>query len=197
MAYAKETKLLFEMLVGAIFDSLGLTTPEKMTDDDEDDDETFLKELKDGSQLMILNCFPPCPEPDLTFGMPPHSDYGFLTFVLQDEVEGLQIQHQDKWLTIEPIPGSFVVNVGDHLEIFSNGRYKSVLHRVLVNSMKSRLSVASLHSIPHHATVRPAEKLIKQENIRRYMDTSFSDFLNYIQSCDSKAKNFLASRKLI
>jgi isopenicillin N synthase-like dioxygenase len=52
--------------------------------------------------------------------MPPHSDYGFLTLLLPDEeVKGLQIQHEGRWVTVEPIPNSFVVNVGDHLEVSS------------------------------------------------------------------------------
>lgn len=115
--YAKETKHLFLMLMEAIFESLGLVdssaaAKKKTTEEDE-----VLKEFEDGSQLMVVNCYPPCPEPDLTLGMPPHSDYGFLTLLLQDEVEGLQIQFQDKWVTVEPIANSFVVNVGDHLEV--------------------------------------------------------------------------------
>ncbi|KAI3473964.1 hypothetical protein Pfo_028538 [Paulownia fortunei] len=198
VSYAKETKFLFLMLVEAILESLGLKNREKKTEtvNDENDDEEILKELEDGSQLMVVNCYPPCPQPDLTLGMPPHSDYGFLTLLLQDEVKGLQIQHQDKWVTVQPIPGSFVVNVGDHLEIFSNGRYKSVLHRVLVNSKNYRISVASLHSLPFTSTVRPSAKLISETNPRRYKDTDFASFLDYITSCDSKKKNFLESRKL-
>lgn len=118
--YAKETKYLFLMLMEAIFESLGLvessSSPAKKKTTEEDE---VLKEFEDGSQLMVVNCYPPCPQPDLTLGMPPHSDYGFLTLLLQDEVEGLQIQFQDEWVTVEPIANSFVVNVGDHLEVSS------------------------------------------------------------------------------
>ncbi|KAK9289386.1 hypothetical protein L1049_007541 [Liquidambar formosana] len=195
VTYASETKFLFLMVVEAILESLGLkgTTNKKTEDIDEDG---IAKEFQNGSQLMIVNCYPPCPEPDLTLGMPPHSDYGFLTLVLQDEVEGLQIQHEGKWVTVEPTPNSFVVNVGDHLEIFSNGRYKSVLHRVVVNSMKSRISVASLHSLPFQCVVRPWPKLIDEANPRRYKETDFASFIEYISSCEPKRKNFLETRKL-
>ncbi|KAI3447530.1 hypothetical protein Pfo_004195 [Paulownia fortunei] len=196
VTYAKETKFLFLMLQEAILESLGLNSSKKTTELVNIDEE-ILKEFEDGSQVMVVNCYPPCPEPDLTLGMPPHSDYGFLTLLLQDEVKGLQIQHQDNWVTIQPMPGSFVVNVGDHLEIFSNGRYKSVLHRVVVNSMKYRISVASLHSLPFTSTVRPYPKLITETNPRRYKDTDFASFLQYLKSCDSKKKNFLESRKLM
>jgi isopenicillin N synthase-like dioxygenase len=198
VTYAKETRSLFLMLVEAILESLGLNIDRvERTEAAKDDDETtLLEEFRDGSQLMVVNCYPPCPQPDLTLGMPPHSDYGFLTLLLQDEVKGLQIRHQEKWITVQPIPGSLVVNVGDHLEILSNGRYKSVLHRVLVNSDKYRISVASLHSLPFTSTVRPAAKLITETNPRHYRDTDFASFLEYIKSCDSKTKNFLESRKL-
>lgn len=93
-----------------IFESLGL----KDTDGDDNVEEM---EFENGNQLMVFNCYPPCPQPELTLGMPPHSDYGFLTLLLQDDVPGLQILHQDSWVTVEPIPNSFVVNLGDHLEV--------------------------------------------------------------------------------
>ncbi|KAL5546002.1 hypothetical protein UlMin_005689 [Ulmus minor] len=205
--YAKETKYLFLMLMEAILESLGIvgTTMDEKTEEQEEEDKNngdnyknaTMKRFEDGSQLMVVNCYPPCPQPDLTLGIPPHSDYGFLTLLLQDQVEGLQIQYEDKWVTVEPITNSFVVNIGDHLEIFSNGRYKSVLHRVLVNSMKARISVASLHSLPFMYRVSPSPKLINQSNPRRYKDTDFESFLEYISSREPKKKNFLESRKLI
>ncbi|KAK9036990.1 hypothetical protein V6N11_021913 [Hibiscus sabdariffa] len=80
--------------------------------------------------------------------------------------------------------------------IFSNGRYKSVLHRVFVNPAKPRLSVASLHSLPFNCKVGPSPKLIDEQNPRRYKDTDFATFLEYVSSCEPKKKNFLESRKL-
>lgn len=187
VTYATKTRMLFLMIAEAIMESLGLNN----------DGQSLLQELiENGSQIMVANCYPPCPQPDLTLGMPPHSDYGFLTLLLQDEVRGLQIQHHNKWVTVRPIPGSFVVNVGDHLEIFSNGRYKSVLHRVIVNATACRISVASLHSVGFTSTVAPAAELVNETNPKQYKDTDFASFLEYISSCDSKEKNFLESRKM-
>ncbi|MBA0767850.1 hypothetical protein Gotri_016703 [Gossypium trilobum] len=191
--YAKETKYLFLRIMEAILESLGLWGATK--DDRTPENDEILKQLGGGSQLMVVNCFPPCPEPDLTLGMPPHSDYGFLTLLLQDDVEGLQIQYKGEWITVEPMHNSFVVNIGDHLEIFSNGRYRSVLHRVFVNPTKLRLSVALLHSLPFDYMVRPSPKLIDDANPRRYKDTDFATFLHYISTCEPKKKNFLESRK--
>lgn len=96
----------------SILESLGI-----VEDNQEEVKDNILKELEDGSQLMAVNFYPPCPQPDLTLGMPPHSDYGFLTLLLQDDVEGLQIQFQEQWFTVQPINNAFVVNIGDHLEV--------------------------------------------------------------------------------
>lgn len=158
----------------------------------------FLGELAaaGSSHMMTVNCYPACPQPDLTLGMPPHSDYGLFTLVLQDHVEGLQLMHDGRWLTVDPIPGSFLVNVGDHLEIYSNGRYKSVLHRVRVNSTRPRISVASFHSLPPERVVGPASELVAAGEPRRYMDTDFATFLAYLASADGKDKTFLHSRML-
>lgn len=101
--------------MSAILESLGLESTTEY-----DDEEDILKQCEEGSQLMVANCYPSCPEPDLTLGMPPHSDYGFLTLLLQGEAEGLQIQHQENWVTVKPLKNSFVVNVGDHLEVSVN-----------------------------------------------------------------------------
>ncbi|KAI5395770.1 probable 2-oxoglutarate-dependent dioxygenase SLC1 [Lathyrus oleraceus] len=189
--YAEETKHLFIRLMESILESLGIV------EDNQEVKDNILKELEDGSQLMAVNFYPPCPQPDLTLGMPPHSDYGFLTLLLQDDVEGLQIQFQEQWFTVQPINNAFVVNIGDHLEIFSNGKYKSVLHRVVVNSSKRRRSIASLHSISFNGTVRPSPKLIDEANPKRYADTDFETFLAYISTKETKRKSFLESRKLI
>ncbi|KAF6171569.1 hypothetical protein GIB67_018093 [Kingdonia uniflora] len=191
VSYSREAKSLYLILMKVILETLGLTGNNEDSDKDE-----ILNDFEDGSQIMAINYYPSCPEPDLTLGMPPHSDYGFLTLLLQDDVKGLQIQHEEKWVTVEPIPNSFVVNIGDHFEIFSNGRYKSVLHRVIVNSSKSRISVVSLHSLPFECMVTPSAKLIDEANPKRYKDTDFASFIEYISSCGLKQKNFLESRKL-
>ncbi|XP_008442759.2 probable 2-oxoglutarate-dependent dioxygenase SLC1 [Cucumis melo] len=188
--YVEETRGLFLSLVEAIVESLGKEI-------DENEEKSLLKEFEKGSQLMVVNCYPKCPEPELTLGMPPHSDYGFLTLLLQDQVEGLQIHYKQKWVTVQPLPNSFVVNIGDHLEIFSNGKYKSVLHRVVVNAKKTRISVATLHSLPFDSIIKPWPKLVNEENPRLYRDTDFGTFLDYISSFEPKRKNFLESRKII
>jgi isopenicillin N synthase-like dioxygenase len=85
------------------------------------------------------------------------------------------------------------------VQIYSNGRYKSVLHRVCVNSTRPRISVASFHSVGAQRVVGPAPELIDEKRggePRRYMDTDFTTFLAYLASAEGKHKNFLQSRRL-
>jgi isopenicillin N synthase-like dioxygenase len=82
------------------------------------------------------------------------------------------------------------------MQIFSNGRYKSVLHRVRVNSTRSRISVASLHSLPAERVIGPAPELFAEGTPRRYLDTDLATFLDYLSSAEGKHKTFLQSRRI-
>lgn len=72
-----------------------------------------------------------------------HTDYGLLTLLMQDDVGGLEVlDPSDQWQAVPPVAGSVIVNSGDLLERWSNGRYRSALHRVQPTvGQKSRLSV--------------------------------------------------------
>ncbi|EES17104.1 DIBOA-glucoside dioxygenase BX6 [Sorghum bicolor] len=97
---------------------------------------------------LVCNYYPPCPEPDLTMGCSAHSDPSFLTVLLQDAHAGggLQALLEDRWVDVPPaVPGgALLVNVGDLLQLVSNGRFRSVEHRVVANRSRdtARVSVA-------------------------------------------------------
>ncbi|MBA0782678.1 hypothetical protein Gotri_000528, partial [Gossypium trilobum] len=73
----------------------------------------------------------------------PHTDHGLLTLLIQNDTVGLQVLHKDKWVNIHPIPNSFLANNGDHIEILSNGKYRSFLHRAVVNHRDVRKDINS------------------------------------------------------
>ena len=64
-------------------------------------------------------------------GVGAHKDGGFVTLLLQDEQAGLQVQHKGEWMDAPPVPGTFVVNIGELFELASNGYLRATLHRVL------------------------------------------------------------------
>lgn len=141
--YSKNTNFLYLVLMGAVLESLGLIETTKSGTETKDASTITLKEFEEGSQLIVVNYYPACPEPDLTLGLPPHSDYGILTLLLQDQVQGLQIQHQGKWMTVEPLPNSFIVNVGDHLEVASQLARSNITSSSHINNIYNSKSIDS------------------------------------------------------
>lgn len=69
-------------------------------------------------QSIKINYYPPCPQPDRVIGLTPHSDAAGLTILLQvNQVEGLQIKKDNKWVVVKPLQDALVVNVGEILEV--------------------------------------------------------------------------------
>ncbi|GAB2225965.1 hypothetical protein Droror1_Dr00021746 [Drosera rotundifolia] len=99
--------------------------------------------LLTGSKRINLNYYPKCPKPELTVGVGRHSDVSTFTILLQDNVGGLYVRGLDgeSWIHVPPIHSAIVINVGDALQIMSNGRYKSIEHRVAANGTHDRISI--------------------------------------------------------
>ncbi|XVE72966.1 hypothetical protein DITRI_Ditri11bG0080000 [Diplodiscus trichospermus] len=64
------------------------------------------------SATLSCHYYPPCPEPELTWGVSTHTDPNFLTFLLQDDVAGLQVLYQDQWVDVPTTPGALALNLG-------------------------------------------------------------------------------------
>jgi isopenicillin N synthase-like dioxygenase len=85
------------------------------------------------SQLSFrLSHYPPVTAEANQFGIAPHTDANFLTFLAQTDVPGLQVcLPSGDWLDVPYLPGSFAVNSGDMMARWTNGRFKSTPHRAL------------------------------------------------------------------
>ncbi|MED6208010.1 Envelope glycoprotein gp160, variant 2 [Stylosanthes scabra] len=134
--------------------------------------EALTKACVDMDQKVVVNYYPKCPQPDLTLGLKRHTDPGTITLLLQDQVGGLQATRDNgkTWITVQPVEGAFVVNLGDHGHFLSNGRFKNADHQAVVNSNHSRLSIATFQNPAPEAIVYPlkveeGEKPVMEEPI--------------------------------
>jgi isopenicillin N synthase-like dioxygenase len=134
LAYLDAMAALGHALMGGL--ALGLGLPQR-----------YFHEHGTADPLLLLRLFnyPSRPVPGgsaAQWGVGEHTDYGYLTLLWQDEVGGLQVRTDAGWLEAPPIPGTFVCNIGDMLDRITGGRYRSLPHRVALNtSGRDRLSI--------------------------------------------------------
>ncbi|XP_075500303.1 gibberellin 20 oxidase 2-like [Primulina tabacum] len=138
--------------------------------------------FEDGNSIMRGNNYPPCKEADLTFGTGPHSDPNSITILHQDQVGGLEIFADNKWQTVRPRADAFVVNIGDTFMALCNGRYKSCLHRAVVNKERARRSLVFFVNPREDKIVRPPKDLIRRDEARQYPDFTSSDLREFTQN---------------
>ncbi|XP_058096255.1 protein DMR6-LIKE OXYGENASE 1-like [Magnolia sinica] len=165
VAYAKEMGGLVKRLLGLISKGLGLES-------------NYLNErLKQHKRILQANYYPTCPQPDLTLGLPVHTDLGVLTILQQSQgVTGLHVIKDGNWMYVDPIPDAFVINVGDQLQVMSNGRYKSVHHRAVINKSMARLSIATFYRPEPDVMIGPIEELVDDQHPALYQNYRFEEF---------------------
>ncbi|CAA2950952.1 DMR6-LIKE OXYGENASE 2-like [Olea europaea subsp. europaea] len=187
LEYCEKTRNLVRKLVRGISESLGLEEYELVK----------TLNLDSSLQILIANYYPPCPQPQLALGMPPHSDHGLFTLLIENQVGGLQIQHKGEWFNVNALPNSILVNTGDHLEIFSNGKYKSVLHKAIVNNKNTRISIAMTNGPSLNTIVSPSSKLVENEGCEpAYIPMKYKDYLFSQQNNPLNGKSMLNRVKI-
>ncbi|KAG6384349.1 hypothetical protein SASPL_155826 [Salvia splendens] len=167
--YSKHVEILGNILLGLLSEALGLNTD-------------FLGKME-CSKGHRLHChyYPACPEPQLAIGTCKHSDAGFLTILLQNQlVCSLQVLCEGQWIDIQPVEGALVVNIGDLLQLVSNGKLRSNEHRAIANRIGPRISVACFFSGPIDNTSKiygPIEELITKQNPAVYKGVAMGDYV--------------------
>ncbi|KAK8942286.1 Protein SRG1 [Platanthera guangdongensis] len=167
--YARHTREISVKLLNAIGDSLGLEESymEKMLD------------LTNGHQIVVGNRYPPIQSSEPAIGLPPHSDTPLLTLLLQHgAVDGLEVFHNGHYVPVRIMPDTLLAHAGDLLEIVSNGKYKSVLHRVMLKGESTRMSIVTALGSSIHTMISPAQKLVEiAENVAAYRSMSYLEFV--------------------
>ncbi|XAR59486.1 Flavanone 3-dioxygenase [Bertholletia excelsa] len=174
--YAKEMEKLSYRLLELVSLSLGLPA-------------NRLSEFFDRHTSRIrLNHYPPCPIPHLALGVGRHKDGGALTILAQDEVGGLEVKRKadEEWIRVRPTPDAYIVNVGDIIQVWSNDKYESVEHRVIVNSEKERFSLPFFFDPDHTVMVEPLKELKSKQSPAKYRAYNWGKF-----SANRRRSNFM------
>ena len=141
--------------------------------------EDFFAKLtrKAPSQLRLLH-YPPndLPMDNDNLGIGAHSDFECFT-ILNQQAPGLQVMNTaDEWVAAPPIDGAFIVNVGDLLEGWTNGRFKATQHRV-VNTGKERFSMPLFFAVDYHTEIEPLPAFVTEDNPPKYNKIVAGDHL--------------------
>lgn len=129
------------------------------------------------SQLRLLRYIEnDMPQTKEMTGISAHSDFECFTILLQG-APGLQVMNADDvWIEAPPIPGTFIVNIGDIFETWSGGQFKSTQHRV-INTGNERYSMPLFFGLDYHAVIEPLEKFRTPETTAKYPPMKAGDHL--------------------
>ncbi|KAE8703371.1 2-oxoglutarate and Fe(II)-dependent oxygenase superfamily protein [Hibiscus syriacus] len=191
LQYLKTSHDMVKKLLEALMGSLGVELDDSKID-------AFIEK-----KMVNMNFYPTCPNPELTVGVGRHSDMGTVTILLQDGIGGLYVrvledvdmEKKGEWVEIPPIPGALVINVGDMLQIWSNGRYKSAEHRVRTTSTKSRVSIPIFVSPDATQKIAPLPQAVEKDGIARDREFVFADYMNSFFGNAHKGKKSLEFAK--
>ncbi|XP_078156767.1 2-oxoglutarate-dependent dioxygenase 19-like isoform X2 [Carex rostrata] len=170
--YSDYTRAIGLELLKAVWEGLGI----------EENRVADALKLRSCFQILVGNLYPPYPKPDFELGFAPHSDHGLFTLLYQNGINGLQIMHKERWIYVKPVPNSIMVNTGDHLEIVSNGKYKSVLHRAVLNSEMVRMSIVTVIGPSLDVIVEPIADLVNTDCPAVFRGLTYRDYLEHQQS---------------
>ncbi|KAK7323948.1 hypothetical protein VNO77_27451 [Canavalia gladiata] len=163
--YSEDMRELVISIVKFITLSLGLKDTE------------ISENFREGLYNIRMNFYPPCPEPERVLGIVPHADNSGITLLLDcGDFPGLQFLKDQKWVNIEPIEGAIVANIGQIIEVMSNGIYKAPEHRAIVNKTKERISIVTFCYPSPHMDIGPSEKLIGEGSVAVYKNLTHAEY---------------------
>ncbi|MBV8836172.1 MAG: isopenicillin N synthase family oxygenase [Alphaproteobacteria bacterium] len=143
------------------------------------------------TQVSLLHYPPQAPAaPGDEYGIRPHADATAFTILLQDEVGGLQVKGaRNDWVNATPIPGTFVINIGDMMARWTNNRFASTLHRVFNRTGRERYSVPFFGIPDFDAMIECIPTCQGPGNPAKFPPMKVGDFMNRKNSSDWTKKN--------
>ncbi|PIA49399.1 hypothetical protein AQUCO_01300308v1 [Aquilegia coerulea] len=136
--------------------------------------------------LRIVNYSPPNTLIDEQVeGLGMHTDMSCITILYQDEIGGLQVRSKEgEWMDISPSEGALVVNVGDMMQAWSNGRLRSSEHRVVLKQSRNRLSLAFFWCFEDEKVIFAPDEVVGEGKMRNYKPFVCSDYVRFRESSE-------------
>ncbi|GJZ71283.1 1-aminocyclopropane-1-carboxylate oxidase [Tanacetum coccineum] len=182
--FAAKLEKLAEELLDLLCENLGL-------------EKGYLKNAFYGSKgpnfgTKVSN-YPPCPTPDLIKGffeaLRCWSHY--FDIPRRHKLAVSRLLKDGEWVDVPPMRHSIVINLGDQIEVITNGKYKSVMHRVIAQTDGTRMSLASFYNPGNDAVIYPAPALLEKEpkeNEQSYPKFVFDDYMKLYAGLKFQAK---------
>ncbi|KAL5782322.1 hypothetical protein ACOSP7_007351 [Xanthoceras sorbifolium] len=185
-SYSREVRKLCQNLLKYIAVSIGLKG------------DVFEEMFGVAVQAVRMNYYPPCSRPDLVMGLSPHSDGSALTVLQQGKSSsvGLQILKDNTWVPVQPMPNALVINIGDTIEVLTNGRYKSVEHRAVTHKEKDRLSIVTFYAPSYEVEIGPMLELVDENNPCKYRRYSHGEYSKHYVTNKLQGKKTLDFAKI-
>ncbi|KAL8235061.1 hypothetical protein R6Q59_021161 [Mikania micrantha] len=166
--YVKRTRAVAMELVKGVSESLGFEA-------------SYMNQelnLDAGFQLLAINYYPSLSETNISRGLMPHTDHGLLTLLYENGVPGLEVLRNGKWVRMGGVSNAFCILNSDHLEIFTNGKYRSKLHRTVVKDERKRITLVNPNGPSLDTVVGPSSRLVDGETrVPRYLPMKYSQYL--------------------
>ncbi|KAI3720695.1 hypothetical protein L2E82_31686 [Cichorium intybus] len=135
--------------------------------------------------LRIINYSPPKSIGKDIEGLGMHTDMSCITIVYQDENGGLQVRSKEgKWLDINPCEETLVVNIGDLMQAWSNGKLRSSEHRVVLNQQKNRFSLAFFWCFEDDKVVFAPDEVVGDKSLRAYKPFLCGDYMKFRENSE-------------
>lgn len=142
--------------------------------------DSLAKHFEKPTTWLRLLHYPPLPpeSPSDLFGSNPHADYGFITILAQDEVGGLQVRNMSgDWIDVPPVQDCFVMNSGEVLRHWSNGKLVATPHRVVNRSRRERYSCPFFFDPNIHSRIRTLTGCITSDNPSQFADIVYGEMI--------------------
>ncbi|KAG2309033.1 hypothetical protein Bca4012_082036 [Brassica carinata] len=172
--YTEEMKRMSSKVLEMVEEELGIEPKEKLSK---------LVKVKESDSCLRINYYKEKEETTAKeeIGFGEHTDPQLISVLRSNDAEGLQICLKDgTWVSVPPDHSSFFVIVGDTLQVMTNGKFKSVKHRVLTNTKRSRLSMIYFAGPPLMEKIAPLACLVPKQEDYLYKELTWSQYKSYV-----------------